>query len=139
MSSIDTESIDSILRAMYEVISGPAGVPRDWDRFRNLFADGARLTLIVSPPGQTPEVRFMTPEDQIRRIEPIFAKEDFWEVEVDRRTDIFGQVAHVLSSYECRHTPDGPPFTSQQKSVQLFYDNTRWWILNFTWHTPRSQ
>ena len=38
----DNDSIDSVVRAVYSVISGPAGT-RDWARFRSLFADGARL------------------------------------------------------------------------------------------------
>ncbi len=33
----DVESVDAILKALYDVISGPAGQKRDWDRFRSLF------------------------------------------------------------------------------------------------------
>src|ERR1700688_4211331 len=39
----DVNSLDSILRAIYDVISGPAG-DRDWNRFRSLFVPEARLT-----------------------------------------------------------------------------------------------
>ncbi len=138
MNHADVDSLDGILRALYDVISGPAGVPRDWDRMRSLFAEGARLMVVVSPPGETPHVRFLTPDDQIRRAAPIVAVEDFYEVEVDRHTQTFGHVAHVLSTYECRRTPDGAPFTRQQKSLQLFNDGSRWWILSAIWHTPRS-
>lgn len=134
----DTSSLDGTIRAIYDVISGPAGAPRDWDRFRSLFAEGARLMIVVSPPGEKPHVRHLAPEDQVRRAAPIVEKEDFWEVEVDRNTQTFGHVAHVLSTYECRRTPDGEPFTRQQKSLQLFNDGSRWWILTAIWHTPRS-
>ena len=34
----DTTSPDAIIAALYDVISGPAGQARDWDRFRGLFA-----------------------------------------------------------------------------------------------------
>jgi hypothetical protein len=38
----DVKSMDAIIAALYEVISGPAGQQRDWDRMRNLFVPGAR-------------------------------------------------------------------------------------------------
>ena len=38
----DVKSIDSIIAATYDVISGPAG-DRDWDRFRSLLIPEARL------------------------------------------------------------------------------------------------
>lgn len=41
--SSDHESIDSIIKATYAVISGPKGQERDWDRFRALFHPDARL------------------------------------------------------------------------------------------------
>ena len=138
MNPSDTSSVDAIVRALYDSISGAAGAPRDWERFRGLHVKDARLVVVVSPPGEVPRLRFLTVEDQIERASPIFEKEDFWEVEVDRQTHVFGQIAHVLSSYECRRSPNGPPFTSQQKSLQLFNDNSRWWILSAVWHTPRN-
>src|SRR5689334_8789003 len=41
-TELDVASIDGILRALYEVVSGPAG-PRDWKRGRKLFLPEARL------------------------------------------------------------------------------------------------
>jgi hypothetical protein len=74
----DVGSLDAILNAMYEVISGPVGERRDWERFRNLYAPGARLMPVISPPGAAARVRVLTPEEYIRRVEPIFAQENFW-------------------------------------------------------------
>ncbi len=39
----DVASVDAIVAALYDVISGPAGQARDWDRFRSLFHPSARL------------------------------------------------------------------------------------------------
>jgi hypothetical protein len=39
----DVESIDAIVAAAYDGISGPAGKKRDWDRERSLYFPGARL------------------------------------------------------------------------------------------------
>ncbi len=135
----DVANLDAILGAMYEVISGPAGQPRDWDRFRSLYAPGARLIPVVALPGEAARVRVLTPEEYIRRVEPIFAVEDFWERESSRKTETFGRVAHVLSSYESLRSPAGEPFERGANSVQLFNDNSRWWIVSVLWNTARGE
>ncbi len=135
----DVRTIDSIVAAMYEVISGPAGQSRDWKRFRHLYAPGARLMPIVSRSGEPAAVRVLSPEEYIRRVEPIFIEEDFWERETNRQTETFGNVAHVLSAYESLRNPDGSPFERGTNSVQLFYDNTRWWVVSVMWNTSRRE
>ena len=132
----DVNTLDAILKAMYEVISGPAGVARDWERFRNLYAPGARLMPVVA--GPPARARVLSPEDYIRRVEPIFAQEDFWERETGRETETFGRVAHVLSHYESLRDPEGEPFERGTNSVQLFHDGERWWIVSVMWNTSRA-
>lgn len=134
----DVESIDSIVHAMYEVISGPAGQARDWERFRSLYYPGAHLVPVVSVGGQPARARMLSPEEYIGRVEPIFAAESFWERETRRECETFGRVAHILSYYESLRDPDGAPFESGVNSVQLFYDDSRWWILSVIWNTARS-
>src|SRR6476619_4934330 len=62
----DVATMDSIIAAVYDVISGPAKTPRNWDRFRSLFVPGARL--IPTGRRQTGEVvaRVRTPEEYIQ-------------------------------------------------------------------------
>ena len=48
----DVESIDAIIAAAYDVISGPAGQKRDWNRERSLFYPGARIMPTASVPGR---------------------------------------------------------------------------------------
>ena len=134
--SADVASIDAILHASYEVLSGPAGQPRDWDRFRTLFYPGARLMPVVS--GDNPHVRMLDPEGYIKRVEPIFAVENFWERETTRETKTTGRIAHVLSNYESLRDPNEQPFERGTNSIQLFYDGTRWWIVSIMWNTSRS-
>ena len=136
--SPDVATLDGILRAMYEVISGPAGQQRDWARFRSLYLPASRLMPVVSAGAKQPHVRVLTPEDYIRRVEPIFAGEAFWERETSRQVETFGRVAHVLSHYESLRDPAGPPFETGTNSVQLFYDDARWWIVSVMWNTPRT-
>lgn len=138
-STADVVTLDAILHALYEVISGPACQPRDWDRFRSLFLPGSRLMPIVSMPGEKPRVRLLSPEDYIRRVEPIFATEDFWESEASRQVETFGQMAHVLSHYESFRSPRGEPFERGTNSIQLFYDGYRWWVVSVMWNTSRSE
>ena len=139
----DVESIDAIIAAAYDVISGPAGKKRDWDRERSLFAPDARLVPTATVPGKTdvdlaPLV--MDVEGYIARIEPLFEKEGFYEKEIARRVEQFGQIAHVWSTYESRHNPsDAKPFMRGINSIQLFNDGTRWWILSIYWQHESKQ
>jgi len=134
----DVSGLDNIIHASYNVLSGPAGQIRDWERYRTLFVDGARLMPVVAVPGQKPHARQLTLDDYIRRVEPIFAVENFWERETSRQTEILGRVAHVLSRYESLRDPNGPPFEHGANSMQLFYDDLRWWIVSIMWNTSRS-
>ncbi len=134
----DVATIDAIISAMYAVISGPAGQKRDWDRFRSLFLPEARLVLAISRENEAPRVRILDVEGYIRRTAPIFEREGFWERETERKTETFGNIAHLLSSYESRHEENGEPFTRGLNSIQLFYDRVRWWIVTVMWNTERS-
>ena len=134
----DVSTLDGIMHALYEVLSGPAGKPRDWERYRTLFVEGARLMPVVAVAGEKPHVRQLTVEDYIRRVEPIFAVEDFWERETDRQAEVFGRLAHVLSAYESLRRPDAPPLEQGANSMQLFYDDSRWWVVSIMWNTSRS-
>jgi hypothetical protein len=132
----DVATLDAIINATYDVISGPAGQARDWERFRSLYVPGARLMPVVS--GDKPAVRILTPEDYIRRVEPIFVKESFWERETSREVEMIGRIAHVLSHYESLHELNGTAFEHGTNSMQLFTDDSRWWVISVLWNTSRS-
>ncbi len=124
---------------MYKVISGPAGQPRDWDRFKLLYAPEARLMPVVTDGDKKSRARFLSPQEYIRRVEPIFAVESFWERESSREAEIIRNVAHVLSHYDSLRDPEGEPFERGTNSIQLFYDGARWWIANVMWNTSRQE
>ena len=131
----DVASIDAIIKAVYDVISGDAGKQRDWDRFRTLFHKDARMI----PTGKNPKTNLhgasvLTPEDYIKRTEPFFAKEGFHEREIARQTEIYGNIAHVFSTYESVHSlSDKKPFMRGINSIQLLNDGKRWWIVSIYW------
>jgi hypothetical protein len=139
----DVESIDAIIKATYDVISGPAGKKRDWERERSLFYPGARLIPTATVAGRNdvdlaPLV--LDVEGYIARVEPLFAKEGFYETEIARRVEQFGRIAHVWSTYESRHDPsEKEPFMRGINSIQLFNDGARWWILSIYWQHESKQ
>ena len=132
---VDVESIDAIIKAAYESISGPAGEKRNWERERSLYYPGARLI----PTGSPGEPHALAPnildvDGFIARVEPYFGEQGFYEKEIARRTEQFGRIAHVWSTYESRHDPNDPkPFMRGINSIQLFHDGSRWWIVNIYW------
>lgn len=136
----DVGSIDAILTAVYDVISGPAGKKRDWDRMRSLFIPGARLIPTGPRPGGVYGSRVLTVEDYVTRGSALFEKEGFYEKEIARKTESFGQIAHVFSTYQARHSIDDPkPFIRGINSIQLMNDGKRWWIVTIFWQAEDVQ
>jgi len=130
----DVASVDSISAAVYDVISGPAGKKRDWDRMRSLFFPGARLIPTGPRPGGGYGSRALAVDDYIGRSSGFFEKEGFYEKEVARVTEQFGQIVHAFSTYESRHSPDdAKPFQRGINSMQLMNDGKRWWIVTIFW------
>ncbi len=129
----DVATLDSTISALYDVISGPAG-KRNWDRFRSLFAPGARLIANgVRPTGEVVS-RVMTVEDYAQRNGAFFEKNGFFEREAARHTDTFANIAHVFSTYESRHAKDdAKPFQRGINSIQLMNDGKRWWVVTIFW------
>jgi hypothetical protein len=139
----EVASIDAIITAAYDVISGPIGKERDWDRERSLFIPGARLIPTAKKAGGedvdlAPHV--LDVDAYIARVEAYFQKNGFFEKEIARRTEQFGNIAHVWSTYESRHNADDPePFTRGVNSIQLFHDGSRWWIVSIYWQQERTE
>jgi hypothetical protein len=137
----DVESIDAIITAAYESISGPAGEKRNWERERSLYYPGARLI----PTGNPAENHALAPQildidGFIARVEPYFVEHGFYEKEIARRTERFEHIAHVWSTYESRRNPDDPePFMRGINSIQLFHDGSRWWIVSIYWQQESAE
>ena len=136
----DVASIDAIIAALYDVISGPAGAPRDWDRMRSLFAPEGRMGVIGARPDGSFALSTLTPDDYIARGSKTFATRGFFETEKARTTETFGQIAHVFSTYEARHAKDeAKPFMRGVNSIQLIHDGKRWYVLSLIWRAEDAQ
>ncbi len=134
----DVESIDAIVAAVYDVISGAAGEARDWDRWRSLFVPEARLIPLVPVSAGSAAPRFMTPGDYATSSGPLLEENGFFEIEVSKVAERFGHIAHVFSTYESRRTEaDEEPFARGINSFQLMNDGSRWWVVNIMWDSER--
>src|SRR5579885_3078576 len=105
----DVDSIEHILAAVYDVISGPAG-PRDWERFHSLFFPDARF--IPTGPGKDAAIhaKMFSADEYIKLSEPYFLKEGFFETSIANRIENWGSIAQVWSTYESRHAKNEKPF-----------------------------
>ena len=136
----DVASIDAILAALYDVISGPAGQPRNWARMRSLFLPGARLIPTARHPDGTTIARVLDVDGYVERASKAFEQQGFYERGVANRVEQFGQIAHVFSTYESRHDPkDAQPFARGINSIQLVNDGKRWWIVTIFWQAEDAQ
>lgn len=128
----DVKSIDSIVKALYDVISGHPGQKRNWSRFHSLFYPGARMI----PSGINPNTKMgganvITPDEYMKSSGPFLEKEGFHEVELARRVEQYGTIAHVFSTYDGR-VGSGEKVRGIN-SFQLFNDGRRWWVLTIAW------
>lgn len=139
MSDKDYATIDGIINAMYECISGPKGTPGDWERDRSLHHPKALLIPAKQAPGG-PASGVMDFDAFVASRGAYLKDNDFYEVEIGRREFRFGVIANVLSSYEARTAPapDGKILRRGVNSIQLMHENGRWWILSTLWDNERE-
>ena len=134
----DEDAIAAIIAAMYASISGPAGA-RDWRAQERLFhADARMIRTEVAADGGV-GLRIMNRDAYRQNTTPYFEAHDFYEVEIDRRIDIFGDIAQVWSVYEARRDPfDATPERRGVNTIQLARDGAgSWRIVSMLWDNER--
>ncbi len=128
---------DQMIRELYAVISGPAG-ERDWEKMEALFHPAAIMGALRKNREGLVEYHHFTLDEYIRRNAPYFLANGFYESEIDRSIQEYGELMHVFSAYESRHNPDGPVFMRGINSIQLIHDKGRWWIISIQWNAERD-
>ncbi|WP_299335559.1 hypothetical protein [uncultured Psychroserpens sp.] len=132
--SKNVATIDSTLETLYAVISGDKGEDRNWELFKQLFHEDAKLIPTGKTKDGTHAATFMTPDGYIERAGPWLVENGFHEVEINRKTQTFGNITQVFSTYESfRSKNDTEPFMRGINSIQLLNDGERWWIINIYW------
>ena len=141
----DVDTVDHLVASLYDVISGPASKPRDWDRFRSLFLPDGRLGIVVpevpttkDAPARKGDAVFLTPDMYVQRDDPYFKTHGFFERSIANRVEEFGNLIHVWSTYESRHEEnDSQPFTRGINSIQIVHSRGRFWIASVLWDDER--
>jgi hypothetical protein len=128
----DIKSPDAIIGAMYDVISGPAG-KRNWARLRSLYLEGARLIPIGKRVHRDGKLEVLTVDEWIEDAGEYLSENDFYEKEILRHADRFGDMIQAFSVYEARKDPESQPFARGINSIQLVYNSGRWWIVTVMW------
>lgn len=133
----DVATLDGIMRAYYEVVSRPAGQPADRQRDRSLHYPGARVAITGADDQGKPYILAMT-LDQYHDNYGGAMTQGFYEWEIQRETQRFGNVAQVWSTYATATTPDGTPTERGINTIQLYYDGSRWWIMSWLFDSERA-
>ncbi len=110
-SPADAASVDSIVAALYASVSHGPDASADFDRLRGIYL----YVGMFIPPKRAGASEFSVMdvdalEERLRkaaaeRKEKGTPGTGFFEREIARRTDCFGNVCHVFSTYESRHSP----------------------------------
>ncbi len=133
----DVSTIDGIVRAFYEVISGPPGQAREWGRDATLYLPGITFTpASVDPETGAPRARTIPKQEFIRDSDAWLVEHGFVEREIGRTMTRFGNVAHVWSAYEWETA--GGETGRGVNGIHLFHDGDRWWITHATWDSERE-
>ncbi|USN99281.1 MAG: hypothetical protein H6810_00975 [Phycisphaeraceae bacterium] len=135
----DVDSIDAIVGAYYASLSGPKGQERNWDRLRSLFQPMARLIAARPVRGTNSGIWVMEMEEYIAFNKTYMERGGYFEKEIHREVQQFGNIAQVWSTYESRQFEEAPePYSRGIYSVQLLKDGDRWWIVNMYWDYERA-
>ncbi len=134
IDSTSVFSLDKTIKTLYKTISAEKNQDRNWKQFKYLFKPDAKLI----PAGKNNEgkynARYLSPDDYIKNSSKWLKTNGFIEREIHRKVNIFGNIAHVFSTYKCFHNQkEKKPFMRGINSIQLLNDGKRWWIVNIFW------
>ncbi len=132
----DVVSLDAIIKAYYEVVSGPKGQERDWDRDHYLHLPSAKIWLIDENQDGRATVAPMSLKEYHDSATGL-VRTGFFEKETSRKVEEFGHLTQVWSTYEWRTTENGKIGGRGINSIQLYHDGSRYWIMSWTFDSER--
>lgn len=137
-AELNLRDISAVIDAMYAMVSGPAG-PRDWSVQNQIFHPDARQMRTGVDADGKPWIKIMTLEEYVADTHDFFAANDFFEVEVGRSVQEFGNMAHAWSVYEARRSMDDEtPERRGVNSIQLYRNSDGFWqITSMIWDNER--
>jgi hypothetical protein len=133
----DVKTLDGIMKAYYDVVSGPAGSLPDPARDHSLHHPNAAITLLRRKADGTASAEVVTLDEYYRRTGTGPRKVGFYEHEIHRVVQRLGALTHVWSTYESSETPGGPAKTRGINSIELYWDGDRYWLLGWVFDDER--
>lgn len=138
MTAPNQASPEYPLLKLYQLISGPAERERPWDEIKSLFLLGARLRMELEEKDGAVRSVDWSVEEFAREAAEHYRQDGFWEREITHKTDRFGNIAHIFSTYESRvGDPQNPPVARGINSAQLVRREGRWRIASIVFHIER--
>lgn len=134
----DVSTINGIMNATYEAVSGEAGEKRQWERDLSLHDPNAIYSFPLENASGKLQQTTMSLKDFHKETDTMVAKTAFYENEINREICVFGNIAHVWSTYETRLVKNGPVARRGINSIQLYYNEGRWWIISWTFDKERE-
>ena len=123
----DVKSVDAIINAYYDVVSGSSSEPWEFERDKFIHSKNAVITRF----DENGKAESHTLEAEYIPI-GLSPKEDFYEKELKRKVSKYGNIAQVWSAFEIRTDPKTESNVRGLNSVQLHYENGRWFIDSWT-------
>jgi hypothetical protein len=136
----DVTSIDGMIKAWYDIVTGPKGQPRPWGRDHTLYNSETRFLSVGRGPKGKLHATLYDHQGYVNAVDKGLTERGFYETEIHRVTQRFGNTVHVYSTYESREVANGPVTARGINSIELFHDGTRWWIMYAQWQeeTPNQ-
>lgn len=125
----DVKTIEALIKASYEVVSGEKGAKRQWGRDDYLHHPKAVYSYFDR---QKQEQSTMTLQEFHKETDDMVFDTAFYENEINREVRLFGNVAHVWSTYETTLEKGGKVERRGINSIQLIFENNRWYIISWT-------
>jgi len=131
------QSIETIIPALYQIVSGDAGAKKDWPLMKSLFAPDAIVTPVFHKKG-IPQASITSVDEFITLNKQIFKNINFYETEVKQTSLVYGHMATILSHYESRDDHNKEPYSQGINSFQLLNDGRRWCVISVTWDSDKG-
>jgi len=129
----EARSVETIIPALYQTVSGKAGSNKNWPLLKVLFAETASVTPVFHTKDGKMTANISSVDEFIALNKAIFKDQDFFETEIDRQTFTFGHMANILSHYASRDAVGAEPYAQGVNSFQLLNDGRRWCVISVTW------
>jgi hypothetical protein len=135
---LPSKTLDELTKALDAAISGPAD--KDRTCMRQLFYLDARFIPVSKTREGAYAPHVLTLDAWIEAMQKR-GKVLFYERQVKVKSETYGHVAHLWSTYELRATPEGEATLRGINSIQAVFDGARWRVTQIMWEaeTPSER